>query len=172
MTDLRPDIEAAAALLPVKLGAGRELRKLPEHLWEGEHVEMLVVGSYGGGQGLLALTDRRLLFVKEGLIGSKSEDFPLSKISSIQLNKGLLLGKITIFTSGNKADIDNVDKARGQALVDKVRNLISSATPAIPSVATGLSPIEQLEKLAALHSSGILTAEEFEEKKKVLLQQM
>ena len=40
------------------------------------------------------------------------EEFPLDKISSLRYSTGLILGEITVFTSGNKAVIKNVDKGR------------------------------------------------------------
>jgi hypothetical protein len=51
---LRADIEAAKAQMPSHLGSGREIKKLVEHLWEGETVERMVGGTYGKGNGLLA----------------------------------------------------------------------------------------------------------------------
>jgi hypothetical protein len=48
---LRADIEAAKAQMPSHLGSGREIKKLVEHLWEGETVERMVGGTYGKGNG-------------------------------------------------------------------------------------------------------------------------
>jgi len=63
--ELRPDIAAAKERMRTKLGAGKEIKKLLEHLHEGETVHTMLMGSYGRGQGLLVLTDRRLLFVRK-----------------------------------------------------------------------------------------------------------
>ena len=65
---LRPDIAAARSKMRVKLGGGREIKRLTEHLWEGEAVERMTTGSYGNGTGLIVLTDRRLLFVQDGVM--------------------------------------------------------------------------------------------------------
>src|SRR6476619_2156053 len=105
--DLRPDIEAARARMHTKVGSGKETKRLVEHLWEDEHVERMTQGTYGRGTGLLVQTDRRLLFLKEGMT-KQTEDFPLDKISSVQWSSGLVQGTITIFASGNKAEIKNV----------------------------------------------------------------
>jgi hypothetical protein len=64
---LRPDIKQASDRMQNQIGAKREIRKLVEHLWEGEHVQHMVSGTYGPGNGLLVLTDRRLLFIVDGL---------------------------------------------------------------------------------------------------------
>jgi Bacterial PH domain len=77
--ELRADIAAARARMRTKVGGGKEIKRLVGHLWEDEHVERMTTGSYGAGTGLLVLTDRRLLFVKEGMT-KKTEDFPLENI--------------------------------------------------------------------------------------------
>ncbi len=175
--------------MPSKIGGKREIRKLIEHLNEGEQVELLETGQYGNGMGLLALTDRRLLFLKDGIMSQTSEDFPLDKISSIQWSSGMVFGKILVFVSGNKTEITSVGKAQGKAIVDSVRNRISSASasasasappppppppppqppPPAPQSATTDDPIEQIQRLAGLRDAGILTEEEFAAKKAQIL---
>ena len=108
-----------------KLGAGKEIKRLVGHLWEDEHVERMTKGAYGSATGLIVLTDRRLIFVKEGMT-KKTEDFPLDKVSSVQWSSGLMLGTITIFASGNKAEIKNVAKEEGKGMVDHVRQRLSA----------------------------------------------
>ena len=88
----------------------KEIKELPNILWEDEVVECLVQGVYGNGMGILCSTNKRLVFVDKGMLyGLKVEDFPYAKITSIQYETGMLMGKITIFASGNKADIDHID---------------------------------------------------------------
>lgn len=119
--DVRPDIDAATAALPSALGAKREIRRLPGVLWEGETVQALAIGQYGGGQGLVAMTDKRLLFFKHGILKQVVEDFPYNKVSSVQWSAGPLMGTLTVFTSGNKAEIKSMQKDSGKALADKLR---------------------------------------------------
>jgi hypothetical protein len=45
----------------VKLGGGREIERLTEHLWEAELVERMTTGTYGKGTGLVVLTDRAVI---------------------------------------------------------------------------------------------------------------
>lgn len=169
--DLRSDIADAIGRMSTKMGGKREIRKLPEHLQEGERVDRITTGAYHGGAGILVLTDRRLLFLRDGMMSKRSEDLPLSKISSIEWFSGMMLGKIAAFVSGNKAEVTNVPKVDGKALVDDVRARISdapaapTAAPAVPAV----DPVEQLKKLAELRDAGVLTSEEFEAKKADLM---
>lgn len=178
--DIRPDIVAAMAKMSYKLGSKREIKRLPEHLWENERVDLMTGGTYGSGTGVLVLTDRRLLFLRDGVMSKTSEDFPLEKISSIMWSTGMLLGRLTVYASGNKAEINNVQKQDGKAIADAVRSRIasggsSSAEQPLESVTTtAASPdvYEQLRKLAELHVAGVLTDEEFAGKKQRLLDQI
>ena len=106
---------------------GKEIKELPNILWKDETLEALIGGFYDGGNGVLAATNKRLIFIDKGLMwGLKVEDFPYDKISSIQYSKGLLLGEISIYTSGNKAKIDNVDKAYCAQFCEQVRARITT----------------------------------------------
>jgi hypothetical protein len=179
---LRPDIEAALSKMSYKAGSKREVKRLADHLWHDEHVSLITGGTYGPGTGIVVLTDRRLFFLKDGVMSKTSEDFPLDKISSVQWSTGMLLGKITVFASGNKAEITNVQKADGKAITDAVRARLaggssSKAAPSEPASAPATAAstddvYERLRKLGDLRDAGILTDEEFAAKKQVLLEQL
>jgi len=174
--DLRPDIAAAKDRMRSKLGSGKEIKRLAGYLWEDEHVERMTKGTYGAGTGLIVLTDRRLLFLKEG-ITKKTEDFPLEKVSSVQWSSGLTLGTITIFASGNKAEIKNVNKDDGKAVTDHVRQRLAApqpteATSVEQGAALQMDIPDQIRKLGELRDSGVVTPEEFEAKKAELLARM
>lgn len=154
----------------------KEIRELPSILWDDEEILDIAIGFYNNGTGILVATQRRLLFVDKGLLyGLKVEDFPLDKISSIQYQTGLMLATITIFTSGNKAEIKNVDKGKARTFSEGVRARIARAneTPTqVPGTASSSSTtqlIADLERLAALKERAILTEEEFQAKKKQIL---
>jgi hypothetical protein len=174
--DMRPDIAAAKSRMNMTIGSKREMKRLPEHLWEGETVAQMTGGSYGNGTGLIVLTDRRLFFFQDGVMSKKSEDFPFTKISSVQWSSGLMFGSIVIFASGNKAEISNVDKKDGKAMVDTVRGMLSAVEQSAPTPATAspasapaVSLIDQIRQLGELWDAGIVTPEEFEAKKAELL---
>ena len=115
------------------MGAGREFKKLESYLWEGEVVDSVCVGQYGRGTGLLVLTNSRLLFLVDGMTGSTFEDFPLSKITSVQWSSGFVQGTLTVYASGNKAEINNVAKPDGPPLADKVRAILAGHTAPVAS---------------------------------------
>lgn len=157
----------------------KELKELPSILWEDELPEKVVQGFYKNGNGILVCTNTRLIFINKGLMSLKVEDFPLKNISSIQYETGLLMGKITIFASGNRADISNIEKAYVRNFAEYVRAKISdssklselsrSSQPTASTQASDDEIITQLERLAVLKEKGILTDEEFTAQKARIL---
>lgn len=153
----------------------KEIKELPSILWEDEKVENIIQGTYNNGNGVLVATNIRLVFVDKGLLfGLKVEDFPYDKISSIQYETGILMGKLTIFTSGNKAIIDNVIKAKVRVFGDSIRAKISSPKEVLNNNSQinnhqPLDVADQLERLAKLKVQGILNEEEFLQQKMKIL---
>ena len=153
----------------------KELRELPNILWDDEEVLDVVQGFYNNGTGILVATQKRLIFVDKGLLyGIKVEDFPLDKISSIQYETGMMFGTITIFTSGNKAIIKNVEKARARTFSEGVRARVGSKPPSgpVPSSVEASGPFDltaELQKLGSMKERGLLSDDEFTAAKRKLL---
>ncbi len=152
-----------------------EIRELPAILWEDEWVERLIHGLYNNGLGILVATNKRLVFVDKGVFyGLRVEDFPNEKISSIQYETGLFRGKVTIFTSGNRAVIERVDKKQARDFAEFVRARLSKPSAGPTAGAAAAPPpaedaISQLERLSKLRDQGVLSAEEFESQKRRIL---
>lgn len=151
----------------------KEINELPNILATNETVDNIIQGTYNNGQGILVSTNSRLVFIDKGLLyGLKVEDFPLDKITSIQYETGLLLGKVKIHTSSNIATIDNVEKASTRSFAEFVRNKLSQPKENVLNVNTQPDVLDQLEKLAKLKENGILSEEEFNDQKKKLLDKL
>jgi len=157
----------------------RELKKLPELLGENEDVVNLARGEYDGKEGLIVTTDRRIMFVEQGMIRSNLEDFPYDKVASMKSETGMRSGKLTIFTSGNKAELKDIHpKARVTEIGDYVRARISAGSsnkqsePTAAPAAPPDGPMEQFKKLGELRDAGVLNEAEFEAKKTELLSRM
>jgi hypothetical protein len=173
----RLDIAEAAARMSWTLGGKRELKKLHDHVFDDEKVSFIAQGTYAAHQGVVALTDQRLVFVFHGLVQVVVEDFPLRNITSVASKKGLGSGTLIVHVAGAASHISGVVNADLGYLIDHLRRLTSASpiasTPAAP-VAPVAAPVvldlaDQLEKLAGLRDRGILTDEEFAEQKKRLL---
>jgi hypothetical protein len=168
----------------------KEMKELPKVLWEDEKVEKIVQGFHENGSGILAATNKRLIFVdKRRLGGLRVKDFPYDKVTSIKYNTGLLMGGITIYSSGHKSEITNIQKAIVGPFAEYVRARITSTSqpaiapvtpspsaPVTPSPSAPVTPptqqedvISKLERLGALKDKGIITDQEFEEQKAKLL---
>ncbi|MEU4414861.1 SHOCT domain-containing protein [Nocardia salmonicida] len=175
---LRPDIAAAAARVGSTFGGKREINHLHEHLLPGETVEHLAKGKYESELGIVALTNQRLLFVFHGVIRSRTEDFPIPVISSVQSKSGFVFSEMTIHASGNRAVIGEMLAADAAAITDAVRRKIaefrqpSPALPAFSPVPPPVDPVDQIKRLAELRDAGILSESEFETKKQELLGRM
>lgn len=155
----------------------KEIKELPDILWEDETVEKLILGIYNNHAGLLVATNKRLVFVDKGFVNLKVEDFPYGNISSIQYETGMVAGKVTIFASGNRADITHVEKDRARGFSEYVRARITQpshhASTNVDTNSTSLSVddarISALERLASLREKGILSEEEFQSEKSRIL---
>lgn len=175
--NVRPDIDAAAAKLKSTLGSKREIERLPEVLWEGETVEMLATGVYGKGNGLVAMTDKRLIFFKHGIMSQQVEDFPYARISSVQWSGGMLMGTLQVFASGNRAEIKQMPKDIGKELADALRARLAGVAPGVPSAspvgvaapAGGQDIASRLATLDGLRGQGLVSDEEYAQRRAQIL---
>ena len=187
----REEIEKQLDRLGVggKLRGRREMDELPGILWEDEALEQLAQGKYNDNGGILVATNKRLIFIDKALLGSRLrvEDFPYDKLTSIQYDTGSFFSDsatldpdrratITIFASGNKAEIKHVHKDQVRGFCDYVRARTSgvaehaSISPAAAGGGGSVSDVvSQLERLAKLKEQGFLTDEEFQAQKNRLL---
>ena len=172
----RPDIVAAAARMGWRMGGKRELKQLAGHLYEGETVRFIAQGTYQDDQGIVVLTDGRLLFLFHGVMRQAKEDFPLRLISSVQTESGMVTGELRITVSGASSSISGIVKSDLQPLADALRQGMSAqqAAPAQPQASAPAPPdvTDQIRKLAELHAAGVLTDEEFNAKKAELLDRL
>lgn len=111
----------------------------------------------------------RVSKVQRRLSGLYVEEIPMNKISSVEISGGLL-PSVEVYSSGNEITF----KVSGYAdeIAQIIRSQIMSRNESEASVASveTLSVAEQLEKLSTLLEKGLLTAEEFNEQKRRLLE--
>ena len=105
-------------------------------------------------------------------MGYDMESFPLSKVSAIEMSKGLMGKSITLKMSGNDANVKWINKGNPDELVKYVRDNMGE-TPSSSNAAPAIDDIPaQIQKLASLMDAGILTEDEFNKKKTELLAKM
>ena len=178
---LRPDIEAAKQKSRTQLwGYGKLVRKLEGYLLEGETVDYLTDGQYGGGKGLMALTDQRVVFVREDFAKDQSEAFRYGDVTHVSWSSSGF-GGLKVVAKGGQASIKQVHIHEGPTLAriieERMPKTQASASPVAPEtdVAPDLvaaDPLDQIARLGELHAAGVLTDAEFATKKSELLDRL
>lgn len=155
----------------------REVAELPNILLEDETIEKVQAGYLDEGKGatgngLLVATNYRLIAIDKSLlgIGIKMEDFPYDKITSVSVETGFLKSVLKIICSGNTAKVNLV--AGAKEFSEFVRQKTLSRQQPAQSGPNNEDILAQIEKLADLRQKGILTDEEFSEKKISLLSKL
>lgn len=128
-----------------------------------------------GNTWLITLTNKRVIFLDKGMLfGVKQIDVNLQNIVSVGGKTGLLLGEITISTSGQNYTIKNVMKASVipfTNLVNETRNKTAQSSQDTPQSPTANQDdvIAKIERLAKLKADGVLTDDEFQQQKQRVL---
>lgn len=149
-----------------------------ENLDPDEEILAYVFGAYKLGKGLrnglLAATNKRVVLCTGGVWFNRSfEFFPYDSISSVGYDREVGgVHKVCFFAFGNETSVQSVLKQEDvNSFVAAVQshtrggNSTSYTTPS-PS---GFDPVEEIRRYAALRDEGIITEEEFQEKKRKLL---
>lgn len=132
-----------------------------------------------GGKAVLAASTAGLSYLATGVTGKRdTEMIPIKSISSITTKKGVLNTLVTMITTGNTIEM-NVSHKEAAELKDLVQNLMLNPGEPAPAAATSAPApapaaaepdvAAELQKFAALRDQGIITAEDFEAKKRQLL---
>ncbi|WP_395295816.1 SHOCT domain-containing protein [Kitasatospora hibisci] len=125
-------------------------------------------------KGVLVLTTHRLLFLKDG---KPPVPVPLSAVTDATVTKSRINGEVLLvvaLTGSHRFE----DVVKAEVFADQVRTAArlareakqtspAAAPAAVPS--SGADLLDQLERLAALHTSGALTDEEFSRAKQRLI---
>ncbi len=156
----------------------KNLEAIKEHLDEGETVlhycsglfEYKLLGQDSKNNGIFAATQSRAILFGKKMFGYDMESFPLSKISAIEMSKGMFGKKINLKMSGNTAQMTMISQGDPEGFVAYVRE--NMGEKAAPAAAPADDIPTQIQKLAALKDQGILTEDEFAAKKAELLAKM
>ena len=121
--------------------------------------------------GILALTNRRILFIHAGLVQSQQVSVPLDAVTGVAISKGPVYS--TVKTTGPQSNVivGRITKADAESFASELRSLLSNRSQGLTETLSpaGLDVAEQLERLAALRDQGVLTDVEFEAQKTKLL---
>jgi hypothetical protein len=177
----RPDIAAAVARMGRTMGIKRELRSLADRLREGETVEDIGRVEFRGHGCMLAVTSKRLLFVREGMVRETVEEIPLTAITSISSKRKLANGVLGVTVAGNHEEWPMSNAGHTERVSETIRRVVHdyhetprSAPAAAPVAAAPSAPdhMGQLRQLAELRDAGIISSDDFEAKKAEILARM
>jgi hypothetical protein len=173
-----------------------EVEKIKSYLDPGEQV--LLVARQGriapGGSittpNIIFATDRKLIVRNPMMLGLREsiQVIPYEEITAIDLEKGVFSSEIRITAPGltselgkffktsrhGIAGIPAIPKDKAEMLVNIVKEGMkrAKAAKAMPTVTVTSTPLEELKKLKELLDIGAITQEEYEEKKKKILEKI
>jgi hypothetical protein len=121
-------------------------------------------------KGYLISTNQRVIFYAKKFSGYEIESFPYATISSFEGGKNMMGNNLKIITSGNTAMIKWIQDAGMFAiLIETVQKQINNSKnkntdlPQVPSIA------QEIEKIANLHTQGLISKEEYEKLKQKII---
>ena len=104
----------------------------------------LNIGGMGNAFGLLAATDRRLIFINGEPFSKDVRSFPYHEVESVSYTKGVMFGSISIWANGLEEKFDKLDSHRVAAFVKHIESQTGLAsippgphTPSISGNTTG-----------------------------------
>jgi uncharacterized membrane protein YdbT with pleckstrin-like domain len=125
------------------------------------------------------LTDERLI-TRSGLIARTGIEIPLENITNVVFNQGILerilqAGDLLIESAGESGqsrfqDIPKPDEF--QSLLYRVREQRTRELASEDATVVQVDATERLERLSRLHKEGIITDEEYAEKRQTLLDEI
>ncbi len=122
--------------------------------------------KYNLNMPLVAIFPDKVVQSRKAMMGSSLEEIPLKNITSVEITTGLI-PVVNVYTSGNTLSF-RTDVLNGPRFVEVLRECLANRKDG-GHASSQLSDVEQLEKLATLLEKGVLTKEEFDAKKKLIL---
>ncbi|WP_081589606.1 PH domain-containing protein [Liquorilactobacillus vini] len=156
-------------------GTKKEVKALPDILNDDEIVKYATSGFVEENTVLVVCTNQRILFIDKGMLyGIKSTEIPLDMVNGVSYSKGLVLGSISVVNGAKTTEIKNVNKETASLMANAIKKAAieykanlqenkSNSTSQIYDLAN------ELRELKSLVNDGIITQEDFEAKKKQIL---
>jgi hypothetical protein len=119
--------------------------------------------------GAVLITNRRVVLFSTKLGGYDLQDYAFGLLSSVEHKKGITYGNLTLSAAGSKSHVKQVPKGDVERIAQLIRKKMAAAHTAEAVPAPTGNAADQIRELAALRDEGLLTADEFEAKKKQLL---
>lgn len=119
-----------------------------------------------------AVTDKRIVIAIPQVLGDDERHIPYRSVTTVDLDTGLVNRRVSLQTKGQTYHIQAQGPSKDE-LRDAMRFIREKVEevhqPQQVQTTTEPDPTEQLQNLKELHDQGVLSDEEFEEKKRSLL---
>lgn len=154
----------------------RQLKTLASMLHDDEKILYLTCTSRAWGPVLpylMICTNYRVLIMQKGFIyGNDIKQIAMDKINTIDYHLSLMYGEFQIIDgAGKETKIDKVPKKEVVKLVKTIQEAMNDYQPQKTTQNNNCNNgINDLKKLKELADEGIITQEEFEAKKKKILE--
>lgn len=142
---MRGDIAAAASRMRVLFGTRSAMKHLVNSLEAGEHVREMVACLYAGANGLLVLTDRRVLALRDDYSRYALKAAVLDEITLIDYGPKVHDG-FAVFSDSGRVAVRKMHREDADRLVE----VLSAGIPTIPVVTS--HPTARASKNARLTS--------------------
>jgi hypothetical protein len=122
----------------------------------------------------LIVTDRRVILWARGAFKSSTDSLDYSDITGVEQQTGFVYGGIVLKVHGNKANFTEMHKEEAVRVANIIMQNKQKArvSPRSGVLRPDNDPVTQIEKLAGMLAKGLITRDEFEEKKRKLLAQI
>ena len=129
MNNVRGDIAAAATRMQVVFGTRSAMKHLVHSLEAGEHVREMVACLFAGANGLLVLTDRRVLALRDDYSRYSMKSAALEDITLIDYGPTVHDG-FAAFTDAGRVAVRKMNRADSDRFVE----VLTASLPAVPVV--------------------------------------
>lgn len=131
------------------------------------------MGGYTTG-GVLLATDSRLTAYINETIGSSNLSIDYDRVETVEVERGAIATKLSVQSTSKTYSFpgfNSIDSREINEFAQFVRDQAKDASTTAQS-GSGVDPTQQLKNVKELHDEGVLTDEEFEEKKQALLDKL
>lgn len=144
----------------------KELKYLPQVIdLNNEKIQYACSGILDGHTWLIICTNIRIIFLNKNIIyGMQQQVIPLDAINAVTFTQKLALGSISITNGATVTTIESINKTAAPIMAQKIQAMQKESKN--PS---NTANYNNLRELKSLLDDGIITEEDFETKKKQIL---
>lgn len=122
----------------------------------------------------IIVTSTRVILWARGVLNSSIDSFDYADISSVEQQKGIIFGALVLNIHGKKENFAEMNKEDAENIRIIIERKIRESRTQMHSAANivnqvQIDPLDQLEKLGSLLEKGLITRDEFEKQKTILL---